>query len=435
MASQATHPKRVRDPRLDFFRGIGMFIILLAHTPGNLWTLWIPARFGFSDATEIFVFCSGMASAIAFGRVFDQHGMPMGTARIVHRVWQVYWAHIGLFLAIAMSMVALNALALTERDYVGQLNLYPFFNNPMDNLIGLLTLTYVPNYFDILPMYLVILAMIPIVMGLSKLSPVLPLVFIAVLWIATNVGRWYDGGVSLLAYPAQELAFLHLPAQYWFAEPNNTRQWFFNPFGWQLVFFTGFAFMRGWIPAPPVNKWLIGIAAAIVLLNIPLANVGVRIWTLEPIKALELSWASDWRAGVIDWRRDWRFLFSKTDFGPLRYIHFLALAYLGWVAAGDRGARLAIGQIWPRIVAVIRKVGQQSLAVFMMSMFFARFMGLAFDMWGKDWWTVWAVNLTGFAVLIATAYTVAWFKGQPWRKPPAPRAHRAPQAHFAGRTA
>ena len=34
-----------------------------------------------------------------------------------------------------------------------------FFNAPMENLIGLLTLTYVPNYFDILPMYLVILPM------------------------------------------------------------------------------------------------------------------------------------------------------------------------------------------------------------------------------------------------------------------------------------
>ena len=56
---------RTRDLRLDFFRGIGMFIILIAHITDNPWTLWIPARFGFSDATEMFVFCSGMASAIA----------------------------------------------------------------------------------------------------------------------------------------------------------------------------------------------------------------------------------------------------------------------------------------------------------------------------------------------------------------------------------
>jgi hypothetical protein len=87
----------MRDPRLDFFRGMTMFIILIAHTPGNWLTLWIPARFGFSDATEVFVFCSGMASAIAFGKVFRDQGVPMGTARVAFRCWQVYWAHIALF--------------------------------------------------------------------------------------------------------------------------------------------------------------------------------------------------------------------------------------------------------------------------------------------------------------------------------------------------
>src|SRR5690606_16367543 len=82
--------KPARDPRLDFFRGLGMYIILIAHISGNPWTLWIPARFGFSDATEIFVFCSGMASAIAFGAVFSKAGWVMGALRIMHRVWQVY---------------------------------------------------------------------------------------------------------------------------------------------------------------------------------------------------------------------------------------------------------------------------------------------------------------------------------------------------------
>ncbi|NNE52631.1 MAG: succinyl transferase OpgC, partial [Sulfitobacter sp.] len=69
---------RVRDLRLDFFRGIAMFIILIAHTPGNFLTSWIPARWGFSDATEIFVFCSGMASAIAFGGAFQRAGWLLG---------------------------------------------------------------------------------------------------------------------------------------------------------------------------------------------------------------------------------------------------------------------------------------------------------------------------------------------------------------------
>ena len=98
--------KRERDLRLDFFRGIAMFIILLAHTPGNSWTLWIPARFGFSDATEIFVFCSGMASGIAFGSVFVNRSWFLGASRICFRVWQVYWAHIGVVLVTAALMVA-----------------------------------------------------------------------------------------------------------------------------------------------------------------------------------------------------------------------------------------------------------------------------------------------------------------------------------------
>ena len=56
-----------------------MWIILIAHIPGNPWTLWIPARFGFSDATEIFVFCSGMASALAFGTIFRRAGWLLGS--------------------------------------------------------------------------------------------------------------------------------------------------------------------------------------------------------------------------------------------------------------------------------------------------------------------------------------------------------------------
>ena len=86
---------RQRDLRLDFFRGIAMFIILVAHIQSDWLALWIPARFGFSDATEMFVFCSGMASAIAFGRVFREQGLLIGTSRVLYRMWQVYWAHIG----------------------------------------------------------------------------------------------------------------------------------------------------------------------------------------------------------------------------------------------------------------------------------------------------------------------------------------------------
>lgn len=369
-----------RDPRLDFFRGIGMFIIFIAHIPGNVWTLWIPARFGFSDATEIFVFCSGMASAIAFGRVFDDRGFWMGTARVSHRVWQVYWAHIALFLIIAAMVVALDATGWygEENHFRNRLNLVWFFDNTATNLVGLLTLTYVPNYFDILPMYLVILALMPVVLLLAWQSRWLAFAFMAALWLGANFG------------------LLWLPA-----EPWTDREWFFNPFGWQLVFFTGFAFMRGWIPAPPVNRVLIVAALAIVILTVPVA--WYRLYN-------EFALFNEWRQVL-------RPLIAKTDFGLFRYVHFLALAYLAWAAAGEHGRRLLGGGLWGRFVSVVKKVGQQSLAVFLASMVLAQMGGAVLDFIGREPVTFALVNLTGFGVLVAVAYITGWYKSQPWRGP------------------
>lgn len=362
-----------------------MFIILIAHVPSNWMNNWIPARFGFSDATEIFVFCSGMASAIAFGKVFRDRGWLMGTARVAFRCWQVYWAHVCLFLATAATMVALTASDALLRDYVGQLNLHPFFNDPATNLLGLLTLTYVPNYFDILPMYLVVLVMLPAVVALERLHVVAAAVAVVAIWTLAQMG--------LLSLPA---------------EPWSDRVWFFNPFGWQLVFFTGFALMAGWLPAPPVDRRLVMLAAAIVLVIVPLAHGPTY---------RDVAFLSEARWALVP-------LTGKTDFGILRYVHFLALAYLAWVAVGPRGARLTPPdgggpgrRTWRTCLAVILKVGQQSLAVFIASMYLARLLGVALDVTGRTPLNAVLVNLAGMAILVAVAYGAGWFKSAPWRKP------------------
>ena len=374
--------QKQRDLRLDFFRGLGMFIILIAHITGNPWTLWIPARFGFSDATEMFVFCSGMASALAFGALFSRAGWMMGTVRILHRVWQVYWVHLGVFFVTLFLMLSLNMTGLFPRDEVSALNLNHFLNNTGPNLIGLLTLTYVPNYFDILPMYLVILALIPVMMALARIDARLALAASVVLWIAATAG-------------------LNLPAELWFVKPSD-RAWFFNPFAWQLVFFTGFALMAGWLPAPPVHRALIWLAVGIVLLSVPFAwgKVFTQIDLLRDI------------------RKSASPLFNKTDFGILRYIHFLALAYLAWVAVGPGGARLRHGGFAGKIIALICRVGQQSLAVFAASMVLARVLGAFLKLAGNGPLAALAVNLAGFALIIAVAKIAAYFKSQPWKTAP-----------------
>lgn len=398
----AAPPAATRDIRLDFFRGLAMFIILCAHTPSNFFTSWIPARWGSSDATEIFVFCSGMASAIAFGRSFDRAGWRLGTGRVAFRVWQVYWAHIGMFFAIATMLAAFDHFGTFETVYIGTLNLWAFFEDPGPLLVGLFTLTYVPNYFDILPMYLVILAMMPLMVALSRVS----------LWaVAGAVGLiWIFAQGALL--DALGLGALHLAFP---AEPWSDREWFFNPFGWQLIFFTGFAFMRGWLPKPPVNTALVVVAAVIVIAMIPLSHIGMR--------EIFGPHAPGIRDSIVEWRIANQGLFNKSDFGILRYVHFLALAYLCWVAAGNGGARLkAVGtgmlaRGWDALLQMILKVGQQSLAVFVFSMVFARLSGFVMDQIGRTTWNMTLANLIGFAALIGVAYTVAWFKSQPWRAP------------------
>ena len=388
-ASSDAMPKSgTRDPRLDFFRGIAMFIILIAHIPSNWLTLWIPARFGFSDATETFVFCSGMASAIAFGRAFRDKGWIMGSTRVSFRIWQVYWAHIGLFFAIAATMVALNSLFPDGRNYVSQLNLHPFFNNTQTNLIGLMTLTYVPNYFDILPMYMVILAMMPIMIGLMRIHLGLAIAFSLSLWLCANILGW------------------NFPA-----EPWSERGWFFNPLGWQLIFFTGFALMAGWIPAPPVSKTLFWLAVAVIVISLPFAYFRI------------FDGLQDVFPYFREWREEYRFLFNKTDFGILRYIHFLATAYVAWVLVGPKGANIQpsggtafLSRVWEKVLAVIMKVGQQSLAVFIGSMYLARVLGALFDQVGRTHFTMLWVNALGFALIIGVAYGAGWFKSQPWKK-------------------
>ena len=377
-----------RDIRLDFFRGVAMILILISHVPGNKVTYFIPARFGWSDSAEIFVFCSGMASAVAFGGTFLRAGWWMGCARVLKRLWEVYWAHIGLFLALATTLVAIDmsgieAHAEWHRIWLGELNLEFFFDDPMANLLGLMTLTYVPNYFDILPMYLLVIAMIPAVMLLARVHPWLAMAASVALWAVAQSGA------------------LQLPA-----EPWSDREWFFNPFAWQMLFFTGFAFMRGWLLEPPVNRWLIGAAVIVLLASIPFAR-----WYIYR----DVDW-------ILDWRKAHAGLFTKTEQGIFRYLHFLAMAYLAWLAVGPAGRRLVSGgsglaaRVKRAVVAATVKVGQQSLAAFVFAMWLSIMMGFALDFVpGRGWAAAFGVTAAAILLLVAVAYLLAWFKREPWR--------------------
>ena len=131
---------------------------------------------------------------------------------------------------------------------------------------------------------------------------------------------------------------------------------------------------------------------------------------------------------VRDWRMDWSFLFGKSDFGLLRYVHFLALAYLAWVAAGEGGARLRRGGLPGAVIAIVSQVGQQSLAVFAASMVLARVLGAFLNLAGGGAAAALVVNLAGFAAIIAVARVAAFFRAAPWKQAAASRPRPAEAA-------
>jgi hypothetical protein len=369
-----------RDPRLDFFRGVAMFIIFIAHCRGNFLWDYIPARFGISDAANMFVFVSGMTAAIAFGGTFQSRGWPIGALRILYRCMQLYAAQLGMFFVVAM-VVAAGTKIFPDTDYIAVAQLQHFFADPQGALIGLFTLTYVPHYLDILPLYIVVLAMVPAAMALARLSPYLVLAASLALYVCAWVFQ---------------INFL--------ANADDQRVWFFDPFAWQLIFFTGFALRRGWIKVPIDSRILFWGSVAVLLVGLAISLPAV----FE-------------RAPAIDALRQWVANHSdKTYMDPMQYVHFLASAYVAVALLKGRERILLSAPLKPFF-----KCGQQALSIFTSGMVLSYIDGMVFDHAGTGALVQILVNGLSFFLLFAIAYGVAWFKAAPWKRKHASSVERA----------
>ncbi len=370
MANNEQKPK-LRDFRLDFFRGFALLIIFISHMPDNWLAQFKPGAFGFSDSADIFVFVSGYAAALAYSGIFKRASFPAATARVVKRVLELYACNLSLFFTIAALCAAGNRFLQTEVDYIDLLNFSYFFEQTQECLLGLFSVRYVPNYFDILTMYMAVLSIMPLLMLLSR------------------VHRMMAIFASLSLYLTVPIFHLELPAELAYERP-----WFFNPFAWQMLFYTGFAFSAGWIKAPPVCRILTVLCCAYTVLSIPVSYFPVysNFEWLDKIRVVLQPFV------------------DKTNLGILRYIHFLCLVYLAVAVLKGREHWLH-----GKGAVVVVKTGQQALPVFLTGIAMSFMGGMALDVWGRNIPKTIAVNAAGIILLILTAYVVAWFKSQPWR--------------------
>ncbi|MBR1195165.1 OpgC domain-containing protein [Bradyrhizobium sp. AUGA SZCCT0240] len=356
-----------RELRLDLFRGLALWLIFIDHLPANILTWFTIRNYGFSDATEIFIFISGYTAAFVYGRAMLESGFVIATARIMRRVWQIYVAHVFLF-TIFLAEISYVATNFNNPLYTEEMGIMDFLKQPDVTIIQALLLRFRPVNMDVLPLYIVLMLFLPIILWLMKWRPDVSL------------------GLSVALYAATWQFDLYLSAY-----PNGT--WFFNPFAWQLLFTFGAwcalggAVRMSAILSSPITMWICFaylLAAFFVTLT----------WHLPQLNFLMPKHLEQWMYPI-----------SKTDLDVLRFAHFLALAAITVRFLRKDWPGLKSPWLRPLILC-----GQHSLEIFCLGVFlaFAGHFVLAETSGGAGMHFL--ISVVGILIMSGMAWVISWYK-------------------------
>lgn len=276
-----------RDSRIDWLRGLALACIFVNHMPGNRVSDWTPRNFGFSDAAELFVLLAGVAAALAFFRRFEDGQALRMSGKALRRAGTLYSAHLGASAGAIVILHSANWL-LNSTEFDDLVGATALFEDPLPGLIGLAVGGYQIGYFNILPLYVLLLLTLPGYLFLARINTYLMLAVAAAIYIASHV--FY---LQMPSYPVEH-------------------GWYFNPFAWQLLYATGIyigilKLRRTSIPWHPAVG---ALAAAYV--------------------AYALFWCLFQMGGHISFGLlpQWIDTLAKPDLPISRYLHVLAMAYL-----------------------------------------------------------------------------------------------------------
>ncbi|WP_441236011.1 OpgC domain-containing protein [Bradyrhizobium sp. 930_D9_N1_4] len=384
----ATLPEKGRDLRLDLFRGVANWAIFLDHIPDNV-VNWITTRnYGFSDAADLFVFISGYTASFVYARMMLERGFIVGATRLTKRVWQLYVAHIILFV-IYIASISYLALRFGDSEMINEFNVAGLVDNATETLRQGLFLRFKPLNLDVLPLYIVLMGLFPPVLWFMLRKPDLTMALSIVLWLAA---RHY--GLNLTAYPAG--------------------QWYFNPYAWQVLFVFGAWCAMG------------GARRSMTLINSP-----ITLWLCLGYMLFALVMTMAGRFPTLGGMfPEW--LFSafnpndKTNLAPYRFLHFVVIVILVIRFVPKEWPGLEWKVFDPLIVC-----GQQSLAVFCVGVFLSFVGHFELSMSSGSLFAQIFVSIAGIAIMTTVAYYISWSKKQdkPLKPPAKPAA--APPAKAA----
>ncbi|HEY5963835.1 MAG TPA: OpgC domain-containing protein [Xanthobacteraceae bacterium] len=376
-----------RDLRLDLFRGLALWLIFLDHVPNNILAWFTIRNYGFSDATEIFIFISGYTAAFVYGNAMVQRGFVIAGARILKRAWQIYVAHVFLF-AIFIAEISYVASSFDNPLYAEEMNALDFLKQPEVTIIQALLLKFKPVNMDVLPLYIVLLLLFPLALWLLIRNATVALLLSVALYSLT----WEYG---------------------WNIPSHPTGHWFFNPFAWQLLFvFGAWCALGGAERLAPVLRSPVTLWLAIGYL---LFCFGVTMtWYFPRLSFLVPRWLGEWMYPI-----------DKTNLDVLRFAHFLALAAL---------TVRFIPRDWPLLQSRVLKpailCGQHSLEIFCLGVFLAfaaHFIMVEF--FGGTLMQI-MISMVGILLMVGTAALISWYKKVEGRGGSVPR--RTPDADLAG---
>ncbi len=372
-------PRLPRDLRLDFFRGLSLFFIFIDHIPENALAYFTLRSVAFNDAAEVFIFISGYTAALVYGQSLREKGALYATAQIYRRVWQLYVAHIFLFV-IFTAEVSYALVLLQNPMYTEEMGVADFLQEPHLAIIRALTLAFQPTFLDILPLYIVLLATFPLILILLERSRFLPILLSGIVYGLTLRHGW-----AFHTRPSHDV-------------------WFFNPLAWQFLFVIGATAGHDQIsgrPPFPTKRWMgrVGIAVALCFAAINFS------WTLH--------WIYDPFPPLFA-KALWPYSLDKTNLAPLRLLSFLfvAVATVHFV----RPDSAFLHSRWARPVIMC---GQQSLYIFCLGILLSVLGHFLLAEYSGGFVTQVAVNVVGLGAMIGMAALLEWFRAASRRPRPA----------------
>ena len=313
-------PQASRIAGVDFARGLVLVAMTIDHVPGNLLEHITPRNFSLSDSAEAFVFLSGLSIGLVYYRRTLEAGLAPVARSCLRRAGRLYGVHLLMTAGGLAIFAAAYCLCGFHEALIAPHGRAVVFHEPLRGALGVALLSHQLGYFNILPLYVVLMAAAPAILALARFSPNAAL------------------AAALGAYGAVKCFGIDLPN---WPEPGG---WFFNPLAWQLVFTLGLLAGVRWGDAPPRRLPLVqAIALGLVAAGALIVTDGLGL----------APGLHDMAFAALD--------VGKQNLGAARLVNFLALAYLlattPWLGAL---ARTPPGQ-------AAQALGRRSLPVFAVS--------------------------------------------------------------------